>query len=185
MGKNGAGKSTLLKLICGIITPTSGTIIRDGKIVPLLELGAGFHPELTAKENILINGLMLGLSKKEIESKYYEILDFAELSHVANEPLRTFSSGMYIRLAFSVAININPDIVILDEIMGVGDQSFQKKSSKKILEFQQKGKTLIIVSHDPALVERICDQAMLIDKGKIVEIGDPSSVAKAYTAMSS
>lgn len=185
MGRNGAGKSTLLKLICGIIMPTSGTIIRDGKIVPLLELGAGFHPELTAKENILINGLMLGLSKKEIEAKYDEILDFAELSHVANEPLRTFSSGMYIRLAFSVAININPDIVILDEIMGVGDQSFQKKSSEKILEFQKKGKTLIIVSHDPALVEKICDQAMLIEKGKIVELGNPSNVAKAYTALSS
>ncbi len=183
MGKNGAGKSTLLKLICGIITPTSGTIIRNGKIVPLLELGAGFHPELTAKENILINGLMLGLSKKEIEAKYDEILDFAELSHVANEPVRTFSSGMYIRLAFSVAININPDIVILDEIMGVGDQSFQKKSSAKILEFQKKGKTLVIVSHDPKTVSEICDFAILIEKGKIIESGDPIKVAQRYKTM--
>lgn len=183
MGRNGAGKSTLLKLICGIITPTSGTITRNGKIVPLLELGAGFHPELTAKENILINGLMLGLSKKEIESRYNEILEFAELSHVANEPLRTFSSGMYIRLAFSVAININPDIVILDEIMGVGDQAFQKKSSEKILEFQRKGKTLIIVSHDPALIEKICDEAMLIEKGKIIALGKPQTVASAYAKM--
>jgi ABC-type polysaccharide/polyol phosphate transport system ATPase subunit len=183
MGRNGAGKSTLLKLICGIITPTSGQIKRNGKIVPLLELGAGFHPELTAKENILINGLMLGLSKKEIESKYDEILDFAELAHVANEPVRTFSSGMYIRLAFSVAININPDIVILDEIMGVGDQSFQKKSSNKILEFQKRGKTLVIVSHDPKTVSEICDKAILIEKGKIIEQGNPSVVAKKYASI--
>ncbi len=183
MGRNGAGKSTLLKLIAGIISPTSGKIIRNGKIVPLLELGAGFHPELTAKENILINGLILGLSKKEIEKKYDEILEFAELKDVANEPVRVFSSGMYIRLAFSVAININPDIVILDEIMGVGDQAFKKKSSEKILEFQKKGKTLIIVSHDPEAVSEICDEAILIEKGKIIERGDPAKVAKRYSSI--
>ncbi len=125
MGKNGAGKSTLLKLICGIISPTQGEIMTSGKITPLLELGAGFNPELTAMENILINGLMLGMQKETIELRYDEILEFAELGNVANEPIRTFSSGMYIKLAFSIAININPDIVILDEIMGVGDAHFQ------------------------------------------------------------
>jgi len=180
MGKNGAGKSTLLKLICGIISPTQGHIKSNGKITPLLELGAGFNPELTALENILINGLMLGMQKKTIESRYDEILEFAELSGVANEPVRTFSSGMYIRLAFSIAININPDIVILDEIMGVGDAHFQQKSRQKIIEFKDKGKTLIIVSHSPDDIANVCDEAMFLENGKIKEFGDPRKVANKY-----
>lgn len=180
MGRNGAGKSTLLKLICGIITPTQGYIKTKGKITPLLELGAGFNPELTAKENILINGLILGIPKKVIESKYDEILEFAELESEANEPVRTLSSGMYVRLAFSIAINIDPDIVILDEIMGVGDAHFQHKSRQKIHEFKDKGKTLIIVSHSPDDIALMCDEAMLLEKGRINEMGNAAKVAEKY-----
>lgn len=180
MGKNGAGKSTLLKLICGIILPTKGQIRANGRITPLLELGAGFNPELTALENILINGLMLGMQKKTIESQYNEILQFAELEKVANEPIRTFSSGMYIRLAFSIAISINPDIVILDEIMGVGDAHFQQKSRQKTIEFREKGKTLIMVSHSPDDIENMCDKAIFLENGKIKEFGDPGKVANLY-----
>ena len=182
MGVNGAGKSTLLKLICGIISPTSGYVKTQGVITPLLELGAGFNQELTAKENILINGLILGMSKKLIQSKYDEILDFAELKEVANEPIRTFSSGMYIRLAFSIAININPDIIILDEIMGVGDAYFQQKSKEKLMDFKRKGKTIILVSHNPEDVAKVCDEALFLSHGKIAEIGDPDKVAGRYKA---
>ncbi len=184
MGKNGAGKSTLLKLIAGIISPSSGQIRTYGSITPLLELGAGFHPDLTGKENILINGLILGLKKREIEKKYDEIMDFAELRDVMDEPVRTYSSGMYSRLAFSVAINIDPDIILLDEILSVGDASFQIKSKQKIHEFKKRGKTIVFVSHSPGSVEEICDEAAFLQNGRVASSGKVENAVLLYNGLS-
>lgn len=180
MGRNGAGKSTLLKLIAGIMVPTKGKIAVHGTLTPLLELGSGFHPELTGRENILINGLILGITKKDIVKKYDEIIDFAELRSSIDQPIRTYSSGMYVRLAFSIAVNINPDIILLDEVLAVGDAEFSKKSKAKIKEFKDNGKTIILVSHDPASIVEMCDEALYLDNGKIQTIGKPAAVASAY-----
>lgn len=180
MGRNGAGKSTLLKLIAGIMVPTKGKIAVHGTLTPLLELGSGFHPELTGRENILINGLILGITKKDIVKKYDEIIDFAELRSSIDQPIRTYSSGMYVRLAFSIAVNINPDIILLDEVLAVGDAEFSKKSKAKIKEFKDNGKTIILVSHDPASIVEMCDEALYLDNGKIQTIGEPAAVASAY-----
>jgi ABC-type polysaccharide/polyol phosphate transport system ATPase subunit len=180
MGRNGAGKSTLLKLIAGIMVPTKGKIAVNGTLTPLLELGSGFHPELTGRENILINGLILGITKKDIVKKYDDIIDFAELRSSIDQPIRTYSSGMYVRLAFSIAVNINPDIILLDEILAVGDAEFSKKSKAKIKEFKDNGKTIILVSHDPASILEMCDEALYLDNGKIQTIGEPAAVASAY-----
>ncbi|MHB1646859.1 MAG: ABC transporter ATP-binding protein [bacterium] len=180
MGRNGAGKSTLLKLIAGIMVPTKGKIAVNGTLTPLLELGSGFHPELTGRENILINGLILGITKKDIVKKYDSIIDFAELRSSIDQPIRTYSSGMYVRLAFSIAVNINPDIILLDEVLAVGDAEFSKKSKAKIKEFKDNGKTIILVSHDPASIVEMCDEALYLDNGKIQIIGEPAEVASAY-----
>ena len=180
MGRNGAGKSTLLKLIAGIMVPTKGKIAVHGTLTPLLELGSGFHPELTGRENILINGLILGITKKDIVKKYDEIIDFAELRSSIDQPIRTYSSGMYVRLAFSIAVNINPDIILLDEVLAVGDAEFSKKSKAKIKEFKDNGKTIILVSHDPASIVEMCDEALYLDNGKIQTIGEPAAVASVY-----
>ncbi|MHB8232720.1 MAG: ABC transporter ATP-binding protein [bacterium] len=180
MGRNGAGKSTLLKLIAGIMVPTKGKIAVNGTLTPLLELGSGFHPELTGRENILINGLILGISKKDIIRKYDEIIDFAELRNSIDQPIRTYSSGMYVRLAFSIAVNINPDIILLDEVLAVGDAEFSKKSKAKIKEFKDAGKTIILVSHDPVSIVEMCDEALYLDNGKIQIMGEPAAVASAY-----
>ena len=180
MGRNGAGKSTLLKLIAGIMVPTKGKIAVNGTLTPLLELGSGFHPELTGRENILINGLILGISKKDIIKKYDQIIDFAEIRSSIDQPIRTYSSGMYVRLAFSIAVNINPDIILLDEVLAVGDAEFSKKSEAKIKEFKDNGKTIILVSHDPASIVKMCDEALYLDNGRIHTIGKPATVASAY-----
>lgn len=180
MGRNGAGKSTLLKLIAGIMVPTKGKIAVNGTLTPLLELGSGFHPELTGRENILINGLILGISKKDIIKKYDQIIDFAEIRSSIDQPIRTYSSGMYVRLAFSIAVNINPDIILLDEVLAVGDAEFSKKSKAKIKEFKDNGKTIILVSHDPASIVEMCNEALYLDNGKIQIIGKPATVASAY-----
>ena len=180
MGRNGAGKSTLLKLIAGIMVPTKGKIAVNGTLTPLLELGSGFHPELTGRENILINGLILGISKKDIIKKYDQIIDFAEIRSSIDQPIRTYSSGMYVRLAFSIAVNINPDIILLDEVLAVGDAEFSKKSKAKIKEFKDNGKTIILVSHDPASIVEMCDEALYLDNGRIQTIGKPATVASAY-----
>ncbi len=176
IGRNGAGKSTLLKIISGIIKPTYGSIKVKGSLVPLLELGTGFHPELTGRENIIISGLILGLSKKEIYKKIDEIIEFAELKEVIDEPVRTYSSGMYSRLAFSTAFSINPDIVILDEILSVGDIAFMKKSKERVKEFKRKNKTILFVSHDLNSIKEMCDEAILIDSGRLIQRGEVNKV---------
>ncbi|AEF19904.1 MULTISPECIES: ABC transporter ATP-binding protein [unclassified Hydrogenobaculum] len=176
IGKNGAGKSTLLKIISGIIKPTSGSVKVKGSLVPLLELGTGFHPELTGRENIIISGLILGLSKKEIYKKIDEIIEFAELKDVIDEPVRTYSSGMYSRLAFSTAFSIDPDIIILDEILSVGDIAFMKKSKEKVKEFKRRNKTILFVSHDMTSVKEMCDEAIYIDKGRLIQRGKVDNV---------
>jgi lipopolysaccharide transport system ATP-binding protein len=180
LGRNGSGKSTLLKLITGIYSPTSGQIQVNGRISALLDLGAGFHPDFSGRENILINGIILGMSRAEVMARMDEIIAFSELGDFIDEPVRTYSSGMYMRLAFSVATHVDPDILIVDEILAVGDEHFGKKSLGKMTEFKQKGKTIVLVTHDLGTVERWCDMAAWIDAGRIRRVGTPAEVAKEY-----
>lgn len=180
IGENGSGKSTLLKIIAGITKPTSGTVKTDGKISALIELGAGFHPEISGRENIFINGIMLGLSKKEIQEKFEEIVRFAELEDFIDAPVKTYSSGMYMRLGFSIAINVNPDILLVDEVLAVGDAAFVPKCLDRIDDFRRRKKTILFVSHDLATVKKICDRVAWLKAGKIMTIGDPSRVVDAY-----
>lgn len=180
IGANGSGKSTLLKLIAGITKPTSGRIEVKGRVSALIELGAGFHPEISGRENVFINGIMLGLSKKEISEKFDEIVKFAELEDFIDEPVKTYSSGMYMRLGFAVAINVNPDILLIDEVLAVGDASFIPKCLEKIAEFKKKRKTIVFVSHALDTVTSICDEVVWLKKGEIQLIGDPKRVVDAY-----
>jgi homopolymeric O-antigen transport system ATP-binding protein len=180
LGRNGSGKSTLLKLITGIYAPTTGKIDVNGRISALLDLGAGFHPDFSGRENILINGIILGMSRAEVRAKMDDIIAFGELCDFIDGPVRTYSSGMYMRLAFSVATHVDPDILIIDEILAVGDQHFAKKSLAKMTEFKQKGKTIVLVTHDLATVERWCDLAAWIDAGRIRRVGTPAEVALEY-----
>lgn len=180
IGNNGAGKSTTLKLISGIIKPTSGTIITRGNIVPMLELGAGFDLELTGKENIYLNGAILGYSKEYLESKYDEIVDFAEIGRFIEMPLRNYSSGMKTRLAFSIASIVKPEILIVDEILSVGDAAFQEKSLNRMKELMSGGATVLFVSHEIEKIEEMCTKAVWLDHGKIVMIGDAVEVCRAY-----
>lgn len=180
IGRNGSGKSTLLKLITGIYTPTSGTIDIHGRISALLDLGAGFHPDFSGRENILINGIILGMTRAEIRERMDEIIAFSELGDFIDEPVRTYSSGMYMRLAFSVATHVDPDILIIDEILAVGDEHFGKKSLAKMTEFKRAGKTIVIVTHDLGTLERWCDLGAWIDAGRIREFGPPAEVIRSY-----
>ncbi|MFQ6081886.1 MAG: ABC transporter ATP-binding protein [Candidatus Aminicenantia bacterium] len=180
IGENGSGKSTLLKVVAGITKPTSGKIEVNGRVSALIELGAGFHPEITGRENVYINGIMLGLSKKEISEKFDEIVKFAELEDFIDAPVKTYSSGMYMRLGFAVAINVNPDILLVDEVLAVGDASFVPKCLDKISDFRRRKKTILFVSHDLPTVEQICDQVMWLKKGKVQMIGEPKRVVDAY-----
>lgn len=180
IGVNGSGKSTLLKLIGKILYPDTGHLKTIGKIATLIELGAGFHPELTGRENIYINASILGFSKREIDEKLDEIIAFSELERFIDNPIKSYSSGMYVRLGFAVAINVNPDILLTDEILAVGDENFQKKCLKKIVEFKKKGKTIVYVSHDLGTVERICDRVFLLDNGELVSEGKPVDVISEY-----
>lgn len=180
IGVNGSGKSTLLKMIAGVLYPTEGNVEVSGRIGPLIELGAGFHPELSGRDNIYLNGVILGLSKGEIENKFDEIVDFAQLKDFIETPVKHYSSGMYMRLGFSVAVAISPDILLIDEILAVGDIGFQKKCINKIKEFQRAGKTCVIVSHNLDLVKNICEKVMLFDKGKLILMGDPDKVISRY-----
>jgi len=180
IGVNGSGKSTLLKLIGKILYPDTGHLKTIGKIATLIELGAGFHPELTGRENIYINAAILGFSKKEIDEKYDEIIAFSELEKFIDNPIKSYSSGMYVRLGFAVAINVNPDILLTDEILAVGDENFQKKCLKKIEQFKKKSKTIVYVSHDLGTVERICDRVFLLDNGELVLEGKPVDVISEY-----
>lgn len=180
VGRNGSGKSTLLQLICGTLTPTSGEVILVGRVAALLELGSGFDPEFTGKENVYLNGTLLGLSKAEIDKKYNEILDFADIGEFINQPLKTYSSGMAIRLAFAVAINVEPDVLVVDEALSVGDELFQRKCFSKIEEIKNKGATILFVSHSGGTVVDLCDRAILIDAGEKLLVDDPKKIVAAY-----
>lgn len=180
IGENGSGKSTLLKVISGIAKPTSGIVVVRGKVSALIELGAGFHPEISGRENVFINGIMLGLNKKEIQAKFDDIVRFAELEGFIDAPVKTYSSGMYMRLGFSIAINVNPDILLVDEVLAVGDASFVPKCLDRIEDFRRRKKTILFVSHDLSTVERICDRVMWLKDGVIQTIGEPKRVVDAY-----
>ncbi len=162
IGNNGSGKSTILKLIAGIYKPDKGRVMVNGRVSTLIEVGAGFHPEFTGRENVFINGIILGLPKKEIKKRFDEIVAFAELEDFIDAPVRTYSSGMYMRLGFSVAVNVDPDILLIDEVLAVGDESFQKKCIDKITDFRNRGKTMIIVSHSMGMIKQLCDDAVWI-----------------------
>ncbi|MEI6613395.1 MAG: ABC transporter ATP-binding protein [Chrysiogenales bacterium] len=180
IGENGSGKSTMLKILAGISKPTSGSVITKGRISALIELGAGFHPEISGRENVFINGVILGLTRKEIQEKYEEIVQFAELEDFIDHPVKGYSSGMFMRLGFSIAINVNPEILLIDEVLAVGDASFVPKCLDKINEFRRNGKTIIFVSHDLATVERICDEVIWLKKGQVEMRGYPKRVVDAY-----
>lgn len=180
IGQNGSGKSTLLKLLSGIIYPDEGKITINGRVSSLLELGAGFHPDFSGRENIYNNASIFGLSRKEIEKRYSQIVNFSELEDFIDNPVRTYSSGMYMRLAFAVAINVDADILLIDEILAVGDANFQKKCIDKIKELKSEGKTIVIVSHDMGAVERICDLTVWLTDGHIKMIDVPRSVINSY-----
>lgn len=180
IGTNGSGKSTMLKLITGVLTPSSGEIQVDGRISALLELGAGFNMEYTGIENIYLNGTMIGFSRNEIDEKMQEILDFADIGEFVHQPVKSYSSGMFVRLAFAVAININPEILIVDEALSVGDVFFQAKCYRKFEEFKQQGKTILFVSHDLGSITKYCDRAILLNKGEKIFEGTPKETVDIY-----
>ena len=180
IGRNGSGKSTMLKLVAGITKPTSGTVAVQGRISALIELGAGFHPEISGRENVFINGIMLGLTKKEVARRFDEIVEFAELQDFIDAPVKTYSSGMYMRLGFAVAIHVDPDVLLVDEVLAVGDEGFTHKCLDKFAEFKRRGKTILLVTHSLGLVERFCDEALWMDAGSMKALGDPKRVVGAY-----
>lgn len=180
IGRNGSGKSTLLKVIAGILKPTEGKVVCGGTIAPMLELGSGFDPDLTGKENVFLNGAILGFSKKFLEEKYDDIVAFAELERFMNAPIRTYSSGMMMRLAFSVATLVNPDILIVDEILAVGDAEFQAKCKQRMHELMTGGTTVLIVSHSLDQIRELCSRVIWLDEGKIKMMGDAQEVCDAY-----
>lgn len=183
IGRNGSGKSTLLKMLAGIYLPNGGGLTVKGKISPFLELGVGFNPELTGRENIFLNGAILGLSKKEIENKYDEIVDFSELREFMDQKLKNYSSGMQVRLAFSVAIHAYAPIILLDEVLAVGDVKFQDKCTKEFFKLKQEGKTIVFVSHSMDLVQKFCDRVALIEAGKLYFIGDTDEAVVKYNLL--
>ena len=180
MGRNGSGKSTALKLVAGITKPTSGTVDVRGRISALIELGAGFHPEISGRENIYINGIMLGLTKREIQQRFDEIVDFAEMAAFIDAPVKTYSSGMYMRLGFAVAIHVDPDVLLVDEVLAVGDEGFTHKCLDKFSEFKRRGKTILLVTHTLDLIEKFCDEAVWLDAGEKHAEGDPKRVVATY-----
>lgn len=180
IGRNGSGKSTLLKLIAGIYRPDSGHIKIDGRVSALIELGAGFHPEFSGRENVFINASILGMPKKEIKKQFDEIVAFAELEDFIDNPVRTYSSGMFMRLGFSVAVHVDPDILLVDEVLAVGDEAFGNKCKDRMESFKAQGKSIILVTHELALVEKWCDLALWLDKGEAMMLGTPARVIDAY-----
>lgn len=172
LGANGSGKSTLLKVIGGIIEPTRGAVERRGRVAALLELGAGFHPDLTGRENVYLNGSILGLSRKQTDRYFDSIVDFAEVHEFIDTQVKFYSSGMYVRLAFAIAVHVDPDLLLVDEVLAVGDERFQKKCMDKIREFQQEGRTILFVSHSADQVTRVCDRAIVLSHGRVVFDGD-------------
>ena len=184
VGRNGSGKSTLLKLIAGIFAPTTGTLAVGGRVGSLIEIGAGFHPEFTGRENVYLNASIYGLKRSYVDEHIDEILQFAELEAFADVPVRTYSSGMYMRLGFSVAMHINPDLLLLDEVLAVGDESFQQKCYGRIADFKAAGGTIVFVSHDPNAVERVCDRAIMLEDGRVVEEGAATTSCTPTTGAS-
>lgn len=180
IGGNGSGKSTLLKTVAGILKPTSGELVVDGRVAALIELGAGFHPEISGRENIFINGAVLGLSRREVEARFDRIVEFSGLADFIEEPVKNYSSGMYVRLGFAVAIHTDPDVLLVDEVLAVGDEAFAHRCLARIEEFLGAGKTLLLVSHSLDLVETHCDRAMWLDRGSVRLIGDPRRVIDTY-----
>jgi ABC-2 type transport system ATP-binding protein len=182
IGENGSGKSTMLKCIAKILRPDGGTITTHGKISALLELGAGFHQELTGRENVYLNGAILGLSRKQLDAKFDEIVNFSGIEQFIDSPVKNYSSGMYVRLGFSVAINVDPDILIIDEVLAVGDAEFQRKCSEKIAEFREQGRTIVVVSHSLPSVRVLCDEVALLEHGKVLRVGPAADVIDEYLA---
>ena len=180
IGENGSGKSTLLKLVAGITKPTRGSLVVDGRVSALIELGAGFHPEISGRENVSINGIMLGLTRREVERRFDEIVAFAELEEFIDAPVKTYSSGMYMRLGFAVAIHVDPDVLLIDEVLAVGDEAFTRKCLDKIAEFRRRGKTILFVTHSLGLVEKMCDDVLWLRHGQAADRGDPKRVVDAY-----
>ena len=181
VGRNGSGKSTLLKIISQIYVPEKGSVTVDGKLVSFIELGVGFNPELTGRENVYMNGALLGFSKEEVDAMYDDIVDFAELGDFMNQKLKNYSSGMQVRLAFSVAIKAQGDVLILDEVLAVGDEAFQRKCNDYFMERKKSGKTTILVTHDMGAVKKYCNQAVLIENGLVKALGEPFDVANQYS----
>lgn len=182
VGHNGAGKSTLLNLVTGLCLPDRGRVEVNGRIAALLDLGAGFHPDLTGAENVRINAALLGLSRRQVHDRFDEIVAFSEIADFIHEPLRTYSSGMIMRLAFSVAVTVDPDILIIDEVLGVGDFAFQAKCFDRIMQFRQAGKTLLCVSHSNQALKNFCTRAIRLDHGRLVDDGPVDRVLEAYRA---
>jgi len=181
VGGNGAGKSTLLSLVAGLSTPNEGRVAVNGRVAALLELGSGFHPELSGAENVILNASLLGMSRKRTQECFASIVEFSEIGDFINEPLRTYSSGMVVRLAFSVAVHVDPDILIIDEVLAVGDQRFQAKSFERICALRSAGKSLLFVSHVATFVSQLCETALWLDHGKVMQIGPPDEVLRAYS----
>ncbi len=183
IGSNGSGKSTLLKILSRITEPTEGRVRIRGRVASLLEVGTGFHPELTGRENIYLNGAILGMSSAEIKKKFNEIMAFAEIERFLDTPVKRYSSGMYVRLAFAVAAHVEPDVLIVDEVLAVGDAQFQKKCMTKIRTLGESGRTILFVSHDMASIRQLCDRVVLLDKGRIKAIGDVDQVVGSYLSI--
>lgn len=180
IGRNGSGKSTILKLIAGVMTPSEGEVRAAGRISPLIELGAGFHPDLTGRENVYLNACILGMSGKEIRERFDEIVGFAELWDFIDTPVKRYSSGMYVRLGFSVAIHSNPEILLVDEVLSVGDAAFQEKCVDKMHEFQAQGATIVVVSHSMALMQEFCQRVLFLEGGWLMGDGSPQEMTERY-----
>lgn len=180
VGRNGSGKSTALKLIAGVMAPSEGRVWVGGRVSPLIELGAGFHPDLTGRENVHLNGSILGMSGREIDAQFADIVEFAELAEFIDTPVKRYSSGMYMRLAFAVAVHSNPEVLLVDEVLSVGDQFFQEKCIERMHEFKRRGVTIVVVSHSLELVETFCERAIWLDHGQFVDEGPAAEIAKRY-----
>lgn len=180
VGANGAGKSTLLSLVAGLTPPDSGTVAVTGRVAALLELGSGFHPDLTGRENVRLNAALLGIHRERMKEIYADIVDFSEMGDFMDEPLRTYSAGMIMRLAFSVAVNVDPDVLLIDEVLAVGDHTFQTKCFEKVFEFRSRGKTILCVSHASGMVQQLCTRALWLDHGELMVDGPIEEVCNAY-----
>jgi ABC-2 type transport system ATP-binding protein len=180
LGRNGSGKSTLLKCICGVLQPTDGQVVVRGQLAGLLELGAGFQQDLSGRENIYLNGSMLGMSKKDVDRVFDDIVEFAELEQFIDNQVKFYSSGMYVRLGFAVAVNVDPDVLVIDEVLAVGDERFQRKCMDRIRSFQNEGRTILFVSHSPDQVRAICDRAVVLSDGKMIGLGPPGEAVRLF-----